>query len=98
MKTIWKFEMSQGDMPHPVCQLDMPAGAKVVRVARQGAAICLWAIVESDNALQPRLFATVGTGRPIPLDVRYLGTWDDGPFVWHLFEPASVSDTEGEPK
>jgi hypothetical protein len=84
MKTIWKFEL-----PRPVCHIDMPVGAKVIRVARQSSAICLWAIVESDNAVQKRLFATVGTGGPIPLDGLYLGTWDDGPFVWHLFEPAS---------
>jgi hypothetical protein len=82
VKTIWKFQM-----PGPHAVIDMPVGAKVVRVARQGAAICLWAIVESDNALEKRLFATVGTGHAIPLDGRYLGTWDDGPFVWHLFEP-----------
>jgi hypothetical protein len=84
MKTIWKFEM-----PGPACVIDMPVGAQVIRIARQGAAICLWAIVESDNALEKRVFATIGTGRPIPLDGRYLGTWDDGPFVWHLFEPAA---------
>lgn len=90
MKTIWKFEMRA-----PVCQIDMPAGAQVVRVGRQGAAICLWAIVESDNAPQKRLFATVGTGRPIPHEGHYLGTWDDGPFVWHLFEP-SESDGGSE--
>lgn len=93
MKTIYKFEL-----PKPICQVDMPVGAKVVRVARQGAAICLWAIVESDNAVEKRLFATVGTGRPIPLDGRYLGTWDDGPFVWHLFEPTQTDASAEQSK
>lgn len=83
MRTIWKFVM-----PKPYCRIEMPIGAEVIRVARQGSAVCLWAIVESDNALERRSFATVGTGREIPIDGRYLGTWDDGPFVWHLFEPA----------
>lgn len=86
MKTIWKFELAK-----PVCRVDMPVCAKVIRVGRQGASICLWAIVESDNSLEKRLFAVVGTGHPIPHDGRYLGSWDDGPFVWHLFEPTQAS-------
>jgi hypothetical protein len=90
MKAIWKFQM-----PSPTCQVDMPVGAKVIRVTRQGAAICLWAIVESDNAKEKRRFATVGTGHAIPQDGHYLGTWDDGPFVWHLFEPASPASESG---
>ncbi len=91
MKTIWKFPM-----PAPRCVIDMPAGAQVIRVSRQPPSnICIWAIVESDNATEKRLFAAVGTGHAIPLDGRYLGTWDDGPFVWHLFEP-SQSDRGAE--
>jgi hypothetical protein len=88
VKTIWKFEL-----PTPICVVQMPVDAMVIRVGRQGAAVCLWAMVESDNALEDRLFAIVGTGRPIPHNGRYLGTWDDGPFVWHLFEPNRTSDT-----
>lgn len=82
MKTIWKFQL-----PSPLCVIEMPAGATVIRVGRQGASICLWAIVETDNPMETRSFATVGTGHRIPPESRHLGTWDDGPFVWHLFEP-----------
>jgi len=89
-KTIWKFEI-----PDSRSLIDMPVGAQVIRVAKQGAADCIWAIVESDNALEKRLFALIGTGQVIPPDGRYLGTWDDGPFVWHLFEP---SHSSGEAK
>ena len=82
MNTIWKFVL-----PKPMCVIDMPAGAQVIRVARQGPDVCLWAMVDSNNPAQKRKFAMVGTGHPIPVDGRYLGTWDDGPLVWHLFEP-----------
>jgi hypothetical protein len=87
MKAIWKFKL-----PAPRAVIDMPVGAQVIRVARQGPVICLWAIVKTDNnTLERRQFVTVGTGSPIPDDGRYLGTWDDGPFVWHLFEPTQAS-------
>lgn len=83
MRTIWKFELPNG------FAITMPYGAEVIRVARQGAVPCLWAIVESDNAPAMRRFMVIGTGRPIPPAARfYIGTWDDDPFVWHLFELA----------
>jgi len=91
VKTIWQVEL-----PKPICHVHLPVGAQVVRVGRQGASVCVWAIVESSNALEDRLFATAVTGQPLPHDVRYLGTWDDGPFVWHLFELTRTSETHGE--
>lgn len=82
MKTIWKFEM-----PTPIGTIYMPLGAQIIRIARKGFAIYLWAIVESDSPTERRLFAAIGNGHPIPIDGKYLGTWDDGTYVWHLFEP-----------
>jgi len=90
VKTIWKFEL-----PKTRSLIDMPVGAQVIRVAKQWNVQWIWAIVESDNATEKRLFAVIGTGQAAPPDGRYLGTWEDGPFVWHLFEPIQASGEGG---
>jgi hypothetical protein len=93
MKTIWKFPL-----PAMRAVIDMPVGAQIVHVAKQGPGndYCVWAIVESDNATEKRLLAAIGTGHAIPLDGRYIGTWQDGPFWWHLFEPTQASGEAGK--
>lgn len=88
MKTIWKFELTRLQL----CHIRMPVGAKIVRLARQGESICMWAVVEPTNDLEERKFTTVGTGQPIPKVSRYVGTWDDPPFVWHLFELGKIHE------
>lgn len=64
----------------------MPRGAQIIRVAEQGLNTCLWAIVDPAAPLETREFQVFRTGGALPLDAIYVGTWDEHPFVWHLFE------------
>ncbi len=65
---------------------EMPKGAEFLFVEQQGSNACAWFMVIADEPLEPRKFYIHGTGHEIPLGQRYLGTFQQSPFVWHLFE------------
>lgn len=67
--------------------LDLPSGAHVLTVQKQGDRPMLWASCESDAPREERRFIIAGTGRALPEHVgQYVGTWQDDGYVWHLFE------------
>lgn len=85
MKTIWKYPLDLQDKQTVM----MPEGAEILTVQMQGAA-CLWALVDSRNVLTDRVIEIFGTGNPMHSDMgverRYIGTIQQPPFVWHVFE------------
>jgi hypothetical protein len=84
VKTVFKYPFFGG--PGDTIVLAMPDKAEIVRFAMQGRTPTIWAIVDPDESPVDRRFKVIGTGREIPGHARYLGTVDDGPFVWHGFE------------
>jgi hypothetical protein len=47
----------------------------------------IWALVDPNAEDEPRWFAVVGTGEPFDeTNMIYIGTYQESPFVWHLFE------------
>jgi hypothetical protein len=47
----------------------------------------LWAEVDPDNATEERLFTIIGTGHSVNSNFpNYLGTIQDGNYVWHIYE------------
>jgi hypothetical protein len=49
-----------------------------------------WEVPKADPTHQsPRKFTVYGTGWDIPPNRRYLGTWQEDTFVWHLYEETS---------
>ena len=84
MKRIYKYELSK-----PTVR--MPQGAEVLTVQIQAGHLCAWALVDDAAPLVDRVFEIIGTGHAIANDGEeypgeYLGTVQDGPFVWHIFE------------
>jgi len=85
MKVIYKYPIevtAQGQ------SLRLPVGAKPLRVAKQESQVSLWVEQPWGEAVQDerRWFTVVGTGRCILADWQYVGTWEDPPLVWHLYE------------
>jgi len=77
---IWKFEIEEGP-------IRMPVGAKILSVQSQGGRGMIWALVDPNAEDEPRWFAVVGTGEPFnETNMTYIGTYQESPFVWHLFE------------
>lgn len=93
MKSIYKFPIKRVT---DVVQIEMPVGAQVLCVQVQHETPCIWAIVDTEAATEPRYFEIYGTGNPLPdhldveYDTKYIGTFQlhEGGFVGHVFEPA----------
>lgn len=85
MKTIWKFPLNVTDED----EIQMPIGAQVLTVECQQGAPYLWALVETTNAQESRVFSIFGTGHPIEkTELQYRGTFqlNGGNLVFHVFE------------
>jgi hypothetical protein len=86
MKTIYKYPLSVSDKQ----TIKMPVGAQILTVQVQESAPCIWALVESEKEDEDRYIEIFGTGRQIHVDMGidryYIGTFQQGPFVWHVFE------------
>ena len=87
MKTIWKFEI-----PLSLSfTIKMPIDAKIlcIDVDQKNGCPCIWALVDSENKEEERFFELFGTGNKINediVDMNYIGTYQNTPFVWHIFE------------
>ena len=84
MKTIFKYVLAMGDLQH----IPMPKGAEVLAVQTQDDLPCLWALCDKHAPYVSRTVKIVGTGwteADIQRD-QYIGTFQQGPFVWHVFD------------
>lgn len=85
MRSIWKFPLGVA-LDDKAAEVTMPEGAQVAHFGLQDGSPTVWALVDSDNPPEPRRFQIFGTGHPLPRGCRHVGTYGDGPFVWHVFE------------
>ena len=79
MRKIWKFRIPPQDEP---VHLMLPIGSKIVRVADKH----IW-IEGAFSATNKReaLFYTKGTDHPIEDQLRHVGSYQDGVFIWHIY-------------
>lgn len=58
---------------------------------RQGD-FAIWALVDpsDEKETEERIIRVFGTGHPIPDNVVYINTIQEGQFVWHFFEELSA--------
>ena len=83
MNTIFKYEITVQDLQY----VEMPAGAHILCVQVQGGYPCLWAAVDTSHGRERRMIEIIGTGNPMSVHCRcYIGTFQAGNFVWHVFE------------
>jgi hypothetical protein len=81
MKTIYKYELSSKD-----ASMKLPKGAEILSVAIQDGRPMMWALVDPENVLEDRFISTVGTGWELEDNMKYICTYMEGYFVWHVFE------------
>ena len=81
MKTIYKYELRNQD-----ASMKLPKGAEILSVAIQDGRPMMWALVDPDNVLEDRFISTVGTGWQVEDSMKYICTYMEGYFVWHVFE------------
>lgn len=90
MKTIWKFPIKVTDRQ----TVPMPVNAEILTAQVQGILPCLWAMVDKAETVdEDRVIEIFGTGNLIHVDMgverKYIATFQQGPFVWHVFERVS---------
>lgn len=85
MNQIWKYRLS----PQDTQPINMPLGAVLLAVAMQRDEICIWAEVNPESQLSPRIIEVFGTGHKMDVHERkYIGTvlaCNDA-LVFHIFE------------
>lgn len=84
MKTIFKYRIRITDEQ----AVSMPEGAQILTVQMQDRLPYLWAIVDTNAVNHDRVIEVLGTGNPIPKtgSRAYIGTVQERPYVWHVFE------------
>lgn len=88
MKHIWKFEIKPNSVKDDVYRmvLEVPKGAKPLRVAMQNCVCCVWMEVDIHAPLVSFVLSSIGTGfGAVPNKATYLGTVIDGGYVWHIY-------------
>lgn len=86
MKTIWKFPFVIND---EINFYRIPRGGEVIHVDLQDGIPTIWVLVDpSQPDGDRRIFKIFGTGHPIddPENLKFIGTFQQHSFVWHLFE------------
>jgi hypothetical protein len=82
--TIWKFQLNNDGKVH------MPIGAELLHPRKQGRRIHIWAIVNTENKTEERIFEVFETGKTIENieNYKYFGTTtlNSGYKVTHIFE------------
>jgi hypothetical protein len=91
MRTIWKYRLPLENGGDYRFELSMPSGALLLDVQLQNERPTLWALVDADDVMrEARRFAVVFTGAEVPsdegTDALYVGTWQQGWLVCHLFQ------------
>lgn len=88
MKTIYKYKLEfEGST-----KIKLPYGSKVVHVGLDLSRVArIWVEQHPDKGwpqinYTERKFYIYGTGHDIPGAAEHVGTFKDGPFVWHVYE------------
>jgi hypothetical protein len=81
---IWKYPI---DLAFEI-KIKMPKAAHIVYLGQQRESLCIWILCDPDADMETRAFRIYGTGISIPPGWTYVGTaiFEDGAYVWHLFE------------
>jgi hypothetical protein len=82
INTIYKFELGSGEQV-----IEMPKCGEILTVQGQQGVPHLWVIAIIDVVdFEKRHFVTIGAGGVINEGLKYIGTYQESVFVWHVFE------------
>lgn len=83
MRTIHKYPLEIVAHEQVVV---MPEYSRVLAFQMQGDVPTFWADVNTNMVPVQRRFVIIGTGGEIPTNYSYIGTTQEPPYVWHLYE------------
>ena len=66
--------------------ITVPKNTNIIHAGLQDDKLCIWAEVNPEELNDTRVTVDiVGTGHPIPSGTIHVGTFFQGPFVWHVY-------------
>jgi len=72
-------------------EIELPLGAVFLHAECQHNNPVMWFRVDTENETEKRTFTMIGTGHKFePMGQRFLTTFTQGPFVWHLHETYQI--------
>lgn len=93
MRVIYKYPFNLDQ----VQTIEMPEAAQILKIDLVNNEYYLWALVNTDEAIVERTIEIFGTGHEIPEGAayrKYLGTVNNAPFIWHVFERIELKGIE----
>lgn len=91
MRTVWKYKIPLVD----TVWLELPVGAKILKVAQQGEGVFLWALVDPEAPRDYVHLRVAGTGHEIAQDdAEHVDSFlmDGGRLVFHVFQIPKVKE------
>lgn len=87
--TIWKYPL---EITRSQC-IEVPSDSRALSAALQNGDLCVWFLVEESRPKQTRRILIYGTGNPIGgvFAGWFIGSVQQGPFVWHVFDAGLAS-------
>lgn len=84
MKTIYKYPINLTTEKQRLC---LPENSQLLSVQMQNEKLCVWALIDESQPMSMVRFHIFGTGDNLPDDLNavFLGTVQDGIYVWHVF-------------
>ncbi len=83
MKKIYKYELKDVG----ITTIDMPTESIPLHAYFKDKRLYLWCLVDTDNLVVPKSFATYQTGDDIEEEsIKYIATAHDDWYVAHIFE------------
>lgn len=81
-RVIWKYPV-----PFPAGAILMPIGSRLLALQLQDETPMLWVEVDAKQPEEElRRFRVIGTGHTFDPFGTYVGTYQQPPFVWHVYE------------
>jgi hypothetical protein len=88
MRTVYKYGIPTAPQ---FFELALPEDHSFLYVDMKDGQPWAWLLVDTKSPERKYKFKIVGTGHPIETSAWYCGTWQDGPYVWHLFSYGPVT-------
>ncbi len=85
MKVIYKYPIHLTGMEY----INSYEGAEVLSVGYDPSGVpCVWAMVDTAKPQYPLNVLCLGTGWEVDMsfDYKFIGTINDGPYMWHIFQ------------
>ena len=81
MLTIWKYELGIVDEQ----TITLPVNYELLALQMQNNTPCIWVLVDTESPQKDIKLVTYGTGHTILNHSTYIGTYQTGPLVFHVF-------------